>query len=176
MDSLYEQLAPLIGHVVIEHGNLEGDAGKMLARLNGKGDDLSAAQYAAKCPYSDKIKKATKLVAEKITDSDLRTEFENVLAEMDRLRKERNNYIHSEYMPELDQHDNILGAYYRQIEQMGDVVDITDPNSKIAVHRFEMAEIEQIIEDMIVLGLRIRAVSEKYFDTLPYEPPKPPDP
>lgn len=167
MDPYYARLAPLVGHIVIEFGNLEGDAGRMLARLNEKWDDVSAAQHAAKDNFFEKIAKARKLVDQKIQDATLKAKFYHVLDEMERLNKLRNRYIHSEYLPELDNHDKIIGAYYRQIKQMGDVLDVNDPNSKIAVHKVDEREIRQLISDMSLLGLQIRATSEEYFDTLP---------
>src|ERR1700722_10735879 len=96
LDPYYANLAPLLGHIIIEHGNLEGDAGRMLARLNGKGDDVSAAQYAAKKSFNEKIVQARKLVDQKVSDPLLKAEFYQVLDEMDRLNKARNRYIHSE--------------------------------------------------------------------------------
>jgi hypothetical protein len=176
LDPYYAKLAPLLGHIIIEHGNLEGDAGRMLARLNGKGDDLSAAIYAAKRTFNEKITLARKLVEQQINERELKAEFCSVLDEMDRLNKIRNKYIHSEYLPEIDKDDNIVGAHYRQIKQMGDVIDINDPSSEIAVHRVDEREVRKVIEDMIALALRMRTVSEAYFDSLPYAPPGPPLP
>lgn len=174
MDSYFEKLAPFLGHIVLEQGSLEGDAGRMLARLNGKGDDVSAAQYAARKMFKDKIVQARKLVDEKAMELELKADFLRVLDEMDRVNKERNKYIHSEYFPEVDQNDEVAGAYYREIKQMGDIIDIDDPNSEIAVHPVCESDIHKLIEDMIALGLRIRAVSEAYFDTLPLSSPLPP--
>jgi hypothetical protein len=174
MDPYYEKLAPFIGHIVIEHGNLEGDAGRMLARLTGKGDDVSAAQFAAKNTFNEKLVKARKLVDANVSDPALKAKFYGVLDEMDRLNKLRNRYIHSEYLPELDKDEKIVGAYHRQIKQMGDVVDINDPNSEIKVYRVNDAEMRKLISDMGTLGVNIRAVSEEYFDSLPYTPPAPP--
>jgi hypothetical protein len=174
LDPYYAKLAPLLGHIIIEHGNLEGEAGRMLARLNGKGDDVSAAQYAAKKTFNEKITQARKLVDQKVTDPQLKDDFCCVLNEMDRLNKARNQHIHSEYLPDLDPADVIVGAFYRQIKQMGDLIDINDPNSEIAIHRVDEREVRKLIEDMIALGLRIRTVSKAHFDSLPYTPPEPP--
>ena len=57
---------------------------------------------------------------------------------------------------------------------MGDVVDINDPNSEIAVYHIDKWEVGKLIEDTIALGLRIRTVSEVHFDSLPYTLPGPP--
>jgi hypothetical protein len=78
LDPFYDRFAPLLGHIIIEHGNLEGDAGRMLARLNGKGDDVSAGEYAAKNTFNEKIEKARKFVDQKITDVQLKMEFEAI--------------------------------------------------------------------------------------------------
>jgi hypothetical protein len=92
---------------------------------------------------------------------------------MTRLNRFRNTYIHSEYLPELDANNKVTGTFYRQIKQMGDVLDINDPNGQIAVYRVDVSAVRKIIEDMIALGLRIRVTSEKYFNTLPYSAPTP---
>jgi hypothetical protein len=97
-DPFYERFAPLLGHIVIEHGNLEGDAGRMLARLNGKGDDVSAGEYAAKNTFNEKITIARNLIAQNITDAELKAELSAIILEMTRLNRARNMYIHSEYL------------------------------------------------------------------------------
>ena len=147
----------------------------MLARLNGKGDDVSAARYAASASFSEKIAQARKLVDALVTDLHLKNDFDSVLDEMHRLNKARNRYIHSEYLPEEDHNGRVVGAFYRQIKQMGDVINIDDPNSDIMVHTVDEKEVKTLIEDMISLGLRIRDLSEAYFDSLPYTPLGPPE-
>jgi hypothetical protein len=171
LDPYYAKLAPLLGHIVIEHGNLECDAGRMLARLNGQGDDASAARYAAKKSFNEKIIQARKLVDQKVTDPQLKADFCIVLDEMDRLNKARNQYIHSEYVSEVDKDEQVIGSCYRQIKQMGDVIDMNDPDGESTIHRVEEREVRMLIGDMIALGRRIRLVSEKHFDFLPYTPP-----
>jgi hypothetical protein len=57
---------------------------------------------------------------------------------------------------------------------MGDILDINDPNSEVTVHRVEVRGVRKLIEDMIALGRRIRAIPEAYFDSLPYTQPGPP--
>src|ERR1700688_1570507 len=114
LDPYYAKLAPLLGHIVIEHGNLEGDAGKMLARLNGNGDDVSAAQYAAKNTFNEKITKARKLVSQKVTDPQLKSDFESVLDEMDRLNKARQS-VRPEYLSELE--NAVVGRAFHGVQR-----------------------------------------------------------
>jgi hypothetical protein len=174
LDPYYRKLVPLLGHIIVEHGNLEGDAGKMLARLNGHGDDVSAASYAAKHSFNEKIKAIEKLVASNVTDTDLASQFGTVLDEMTRVNRARNIYIHSEYLAEVNHLEEVSGFHYRQIKQMGDVLDSTDPNSQIAVHRVDIRELNKLVEDMIALGVDMRAVAEKYFDGILFNPPPSP--
>jgi hypothetical protein len=170
LDPYYEALAPLIGHIVIEHGNLEGAAGRMLARLNGKGDEHSAGVYAAKKSFNEKIAEIRKLVQTNVKEQDLIDEFAAILVEMERVNRARNLYIHSEYMAEVDADNNYLLTRHRQIKQMGDLIDLNDPDSMLAIHVADPATLEKLVEDMISLEHDIRVLSEKYFDAQPYVP------
>jgi hypothetical protein len=166
-DPLYDQLAPLLGHILLEHGNLEGDAGRMLARLDGKMDDHSAAVYASKNTFNEKIGKIGKAAKLKVRDPVIIAEIEGLIVEMARINKLRNKFIHSEYFPELNAQEEVTGFFHRQIKQMGDLIDTDDPNSESPIYHVDLRELEQLIEDMIALELNIRAAAEKYADSLP---------
>jgi hypothetical protein len=129
-DVLYDELAPLLGHVLLEHGNLEGDAGRMLARLNGKLDEHSAAVYGSKNTFSEKIAKINAAAKTNVTDPAVLAEIKALTVEMTRINKLRNKYIHSEYFPEVDSGEQVSRFLHRQIEQMGDVIDPSDPNNR----------------------------------------------
>jgi hypothetical protein len=159
-----------LGHIVIEHGNLVGDLGRLLARLNGKGDDVSAAQYAARNTFYENITAARALLTAKSIAPLYYAEFNDVLNEMERLNRARNQFIHSEYLTEVDQTDCVVCYYYRQIKHMGDLVDPKNDSSEVPLLRVSEKELRDLVSDMIALGRKTCVISEKYFDSLEHFP------
>lgn len=170
-DKHFDRLAPLLGHILVEHGNLEGDAGRMLARLDGKMDEHSDALYASKKSFNDKIDKIRKGANSKVTDPVMLAEIIQLTDKMDDVNKRRNKFIHSEYFAETDDRGHVFGFLHREIKQMGDLIDTTDPKSGSTIYSVNLSELEKLIEDMIALGLDLRAAAETYGDTLPYTLP-----
>jgi hypothetical protein len=166
LNSHYDDLAEPLGHLVIEFNSLEVDMGRLIARLL-KQDDMVAAVFTAQS-FSSKLAFARTFAELKVHDGELLKEIEQVLNDAAGVNTERNNYIHSEYLPFLDAQDNLLEVLRTKLRDRVKAFSASDkPDLDKLFPLVDGAAIKALAERINAVALRVRTVAEKYIDRNP---------
>lgn len=161
VDHTLDDLALALGHLLIEFNSLEVDLGRLVARLLDQDDDETIAIFGAQLMFFPRIKLARALAKAKVQDDTQRELLLAALATAERCNTRRNTYIHSEYMPFLDDKDQlieIVNIPHRDRTRLyGN--DSRDPEDA------QPADVFALIEEIQQVAFEIRVLAEQYRDS-----------
>jgi hypothetical protein len=161
-DPNLDHLALPLGHLLIEFNSLEIDLGRLVARLLDQDDDHMIAIFGAQLMFFPRIKLARALVQAKIDDQSERELYITTLKTAEECNTKRNQYIHSEYIPFVDESDQIievLSIPHRTRARLYGGSGFTDPQDIIP------ADVIALIDEIQGVALDIRVLAERYRDS-----------
>jgi hypothetical protein len=103
-DTPWAEIAPLLGHLLIEFNNVETATGSLICSILNQ-DRSIADVFSAVLSFSQKMALVNALIAAKYVPPDILTRIKKALTEARALNTTRNQVIHSEYSfesPDID--------------------------------------------------------------------------
>jgi hypothetical protein len=161
-DPNLDHLALPLGHLLIEFNSLEVDLGRLVARLLDQDDDHVIAIFGAQLMFFPRIKLARALVEAKINDRSERELYLTALQTAERCNTKRNQYIHSEYLPFVDETEQLIEVlsipHRTRARLYGEDSGFTDPQDIIP------ADVAALIDEIQGVAYDIRVLAERYRD------------
>jgi hypothetical protein len=155
-------VAQPLGHLLIEFNALELDLGRLIARLLDQNEDVIIAIIGAQLMFSAKLKLARALVEAKVEVSK-RQNYLDTLKTAEKCNRARNGYIHSEYVPYVDDRDEIIEVlripHRTRPRLYGDETEIEKFTPDLIP-----IDLVVLIEEIQAVGLEIRTLAERYWD------------
>jgi hypothetical protein len=157
-DAPWSEVAPLLGHLLIEFNNVETATGSLVCSILNQERSI-ASVFSAVLSFSQKIALVDALVAAKYLPSKIESQVQEILTEARRLNSIRNQVVHSEYSfesPDID----MPWLWWRKHRdrphrEKDSPVMVTASYSSI-----EISSLEKAVEDARDLAARTFSLSE----------------
>ena len=169
-DENLDAVATQLGHLLIEFNALEIDMARLVARLLGQDDDVIIAIFAAELMFFARLKLARALVEAKLPELE-QAAYLAALKRAEVCNTQRNQFIHSEYLPFVDSDDKlieVLRAQHKKRPLMyAPGTDGRDFDKHLLVT--EPVDIHALITEINSVALEVRVLAERYTDLHPTE-------
>ncbi len=164
-----DHLATPLGQMLIEFNTLEVDLGRLIARLVDQNEDWIAAIFAGELMFFPKVKLARALIRAKIASDDERYSYEEALKRCEAANVERNQYVHSEYLPFLGSDDELMEVLKTSLRKRAGWYEAGGDGREIdkLLQPVSETSLNALIEEIILLSREVRTLAERYCDNRP---------